>query len=60
MTSVTLEHGQTTVVIREVPAQLCENCGEAYLSESATREVMAEAASAGAAGDAVVVRRYAA
>jgi YgiT-type zinc finger domain-containing protein len=37
-TTVTLERGQTVVVLRDVPAQICDNCGEYYLdSDIATR-----------------------
>jgi len=30
---VVLERGQTTVVIKDVPADICENAGEYYLTE---------------------------
>jgi len=45
-TTVILERGKTTVVIKDVPAEICENCGEYYLSEDMTARVMemAEAA----------------
>ena len=32
-TTVTLTRGETTVVIKNVPADICEDCGEYYLSE---------------------------
>ena len=35
-TTVTLERNATTLVIKEVPAQICENCGEAYMAEETT------------------------
>jgi len=38
-TTVTLGRGQTTVVIKEVPAEVCDNCGEYYLSEQVTAQV---------------------
>ena len=31
-TTVTLERNQTTLVYKQVPADICENCGEIYLS----------------------------
>lgn len=45
-TNVTLQRGGTTVVIKDVPAEICENCGEYYLSEEISERVltMAEAA----------------
>ena len=32
-TTMTLERGDTTLVVKQVPAQVCENCGEAWLNE---------------------------
>ena len=32
--TVVLERGQTTIVFKKVPAQICDNCGEEYISES--------------------------
>ncbi|MFZ2725131.1 MAG: type II toxin-antitoxin system MqsA family antitoxin [Methylococcaceae bacterium] len=31
-TTVTLERNQSTLVFKQVPADICENCGEIYLS----------------------------
>ena len=42
-TTVTLERGQTVVVFRNVPAQVCANCGEAYVSEEVTAQLFQEA-----------------
>ncbi len=42
-TTVTLERGQTVVVFRNVPAQVCANCGEAYVSEEVTAQLLQEA-----------------
>lgn len=59
-TTVTLERGNTTLVIKGIPAQVCDNCGEAYLSEQVTAELLELAASAGQAGVQVEVRQYSA
>ena len=32
VTTVTFERGDSTFVVREVPAQVCPNCGEDYVS----------------------------
>ncbi len=40
-TTVTLERGETTVIVKKVPAEVCENCGEYYLSDKITGQVMA-------------------
>ena len=33
LTTVTIEREKTTVIIKEVPANICENCGEYFLNE---------------------------
>jgi YgiT-type zinc finger domain-containing protein len=40
---VTLQRDRTTVLIKDVPADVCENCGEYYLSETVTGRVLAQA-----------------
>lgn len=60
LTTVTLEKGHTTVVIKEVPAEICENCGEYYLSEHATEKVQNLAEQAFQHGVEIEVLRYAA
>ncbi len=39
-TTVTLERGHTVLVFRKVPAQVCANCGEAYVSEEVTAQLL--------------------
>lgn len=39
----TLQRGRTVVVVRDVPAEVCENCGEYYLDEVTARRVYADA-----------------
>ena len=56
--TVTLERGEATVVIKDVPADVCENCGEYYLSEKMTEEVMALAEDAVRHGAEIEVLRY--
>jgi YgiT-type zinc finger domain-containing protein len=38
--TVTLEKNHTLIVIKNVPADVCTNCGHYYLSEEMTKEVM--------------------
>jgi len=38
-TTVTLEREDTVVVIKDVPAQVCDNCGEYYLSEDVSTRI---------------------
>lgn len=42
-TTVTLERGGSIIVIKDVPAMICENCGEYYLDAEMTREVLKRA-----------------
>jgi YgiT-type zinc finger domain-containing protein len=41
--TVTLQRGSTTVIVKAVPAEICENCGEYYLDENITRQVLSMA-----------------
>lgn len=58
--TVTLERGGTTVIIRDVPALVCENCGEYYLSEEVTAKVMQIAEESVKRGVEIEVLRFAA
>lgn len=58
--TVTLERGETTVVIKGVPADVCENCGEYYLSEEKTDAVLMLAEEAVRHGAEIEVLRFAA
>lgn len=41
--TVTLERGATIVVIKGVVASICNNCGEYYLDQETTKEVLQKA-----------------
>ena len=41
--TVTLQRNNSVVVIRDVPAEICEDCGEYYLSEPVAKRVYADA-----------------
>ncbi len=56
--SVTLEREGLTLVIKAVPAQVCENCGEQYLDEATTDRLLSEAEEAVRAGVQVEIRAY--
>jgi YgiT-type zinc finger domain-containing protein len=58
--TVVLQRGSATVVINEVPAQVCANCGEEYVDEAAAEAVLTAAESAVRAGAKVEIRDYAA
>ena len=58
--TVKLERGHSIVIIKEVPAQVCDNCGEYNLDEMVTKTVMEKAEQALANNAEVEVLRYAA
>lgn len=58
--TVTLQRGECTVIFKDVPADVCDNCGEYYLSEPTTADLMARAEAAVAKGAEVEILRYAA
>ena len=58
--TVPLTRADTTVVIKGVPAEVCENCGEYYLTEEVTNCLLRDADKAVQSGAEVEIRRYAA
>jgi YgiT-type zinc finger domain-containing protein len=58
--TVTLQRQDTTVIIKEVPAEICKNCGEYYLSEEITERVLTRAEQAVRSGAEVEILRFAA
>ena len=59
-TTVTLERGSTTIVMQHVPARVCPNCGEAYVSEDVAGRLEEIAAKAALEGVKLDLRDYAA
>lgn len=55
---VVLQRGPTTVIIKDVPGEVCENCGEYSLSEAVTGVVLAMAEEAVDRGTEVEIVRY--
>jgi YgiT-type zinc finger domain-containing protein len=58
--TVTLQRGEATVIFKEVPAEVCENCGEYFLSETVSEELLQRADEAVKKGAEIEVQRYAA
>ena len=56
--TVTLERDGLTLVVKGVPARVCENCGEEYVAESETNRLLETAEDAARAGVRVDVRDY--
>ena len=59
-TTVTMQRDQCTVIFKDVPADVCENCGEYYLSDTVTRELLRRAEVAVQNGAEVEILGYAA
>ena len=58
--TVTMQRGACTVIIKGVPADICENCGEHYVSEPVTQELLRRAEAAVRNGAEVEILAYAA
>jgi YgiT-type zinc finger domain-containing protein len=57
-TNVTLTRKNTTAVFKKVPAKVCENCGEAYVDDEVTSELLSLAEEIAEKGVEVDVRTY--
>ncbi len=58
--TVTLMRDNMVLVVKGVPADVCDNCGEEYVSENAAAKLLELADAAAQAGVQVEVREYAA
>jgi len=57
-TTLTMERGEATIVFKDVPADVCDICGEAFVGENVSEEVYEQAEEAIEAGVQFDVRRY--
>jgi hypothetical protein len=55
---VTLEREGTTLVFKEVPAEVCDNCGEEYVFDEITASLLQQAEEAIRKGVEIDVRHY--
>ena len=60
LVTVTHQQRKTTVIFKEVPAEICENCGDYYLSEEVTEKLLARAEEAAKKGTEVEILKFAA
>lgn len=60
VTTVTLQRGQCTVIIKGCPAELCDNCGDYYVAEDVTRKLLHRAELAVKNGAEIEILAYAA
>jgi YgiT-type zinc finger domain-containing protein len=56
--TATFERADTTIVIKEIPADVCDNCGEQYLSQAISAQLLKQAEDAVKAGIQIDVRKY--
>ena len=59
-TTITLERGGSIVIIKNVPAQVCQNCGEPYTNSETSKAVLKKANDAIKKGAELEVLRYSA
>jgi YgiT-type zinc finger domain-containing protein len=58
--NVTLTRGETTVLLKGVPPDVCDNCGEYYLSQEIAAQVLDKAEQVKRNGAEVEILRFAA
>ena len=56
--TITLSRNGTTLVIKNVPAQVCSNCGEEYVDEQTTTKLLRDADKLARAGTLLDIREY--
>lgn len=59
-TTVVLTKGESAIIIKQVPAEVCEQCGEYILSSDVTKKIILMANEAWSNGAEVEIRKYAA
>jgi YgiT-type zinc finger domain-containing protein len=59
-TTVTLERDGMTLIVRSVPAEICDNCGEEYVDSTASARLLETAEEAARTGAHLDVRDFAA
>ena len=57
-TTITLERGSSTIVFKDVPAQICDNCGERYVDAKITKDLLKKANELAENGIEVDIRKY--
>jgi YgiT-type zinc finger domain-containing protein len=57
-TTLTLTRDALMLVVKRVPARVCDNCGETYVDEATTARLLQAAQEAAEAGVQVEVREY--
>lgn len=58
LVTVTLQRKETTVIFKNVPAEVCNNCGEYFLDEKITERLTTQARNAVKDGAEVEILRF--
>jgi YgiT-type zinc finger domain-containing protein len=58
--TVTLQRGESTIIFKQVPAEVCNNCWEYYLSQDIAEQLLSRAEEAVKKGAEVEILRFAA
>jgi YgiT-type zinc finger domain-containing protein len=56
--TITLERGNSTIVFKDVPAQICNNCGEKYVDSKTTKNLLKKANELVKNGTEVDIRKF--
>ena len=57
-TTITLERASSTLVFKDVPAQVCDNCGEKYVDQQTTQTLLKKANELIENGTEVDIRKF--
>jgi len=58
VTTITLEKNDSTIVFKNVPAMVCDNCGEKYVDGAITKNLLNKAQNIVNSGVEVDIRNY--
>ena len=58
LTTITLERASSTIVFKDVPAQICDNCGEKYVDGKITKDLLKKANELVKNGTEVDIRKF--
>jgi YgiT-type zinc finger domain-containing protein len=58
LVTVTLERDSLTLVVKNVPAEVCVNCGEEYVDQVTARRILRSAETVARKGIQVEIRQY--
>jgi YgiT-type zinc finger domain-containing protein len=58
LVNVTLQRDDSTLIFKSVPADVCNNCGEYYLNEEITNQLLLKAEDAVKKGAEIEIMKY--